>query len=83
LGKDFCGQPSTLWIVVLPLQALWGDTDAAFEWLERANHQRDAGLAEVKAAHSLMRLHSDPRWKAFIRKGAADRGSTPILRASP
>jgi len=54
LGKDFCGQPSTLWIVVLPLQALWGDTDAAFEWLERAH----ARLTDEFVWHEARRVHA-------------------------
>ena len=50
-----------------------GETDLAFEWLERAYTQRDGGLSEMKTWPSLRSLHADPRWGAFLRKmGLAD-----------
>jgi TolB-like protein/cytochrome c-type biogenesis protein CcmH/NrfG len=49
------------------------DNDRAFEWLERAYRQRDAGLAWSKSDIILESLHADPRWEAFLRKlGLAD-----------
>jgi len=50
-----------------------GEIDAAFEWLERAYAQRDAGLAWVKLERLFRPLHSDPRWGALLAKmGLAD-----------
>src|SRR5437870_7575175 len=47
--------------------------DRAFEWLERARRQRDAGLPGLRADTLLRNLHDDPRWDAFLRKmGLAD-----------
>jgi serine/threonine-protein kinase len=49
------------------------DKDKAFEWLERARRQRDAGLPGLRADTLLPNLHSDPRWDAFLRTmGLAD-----------
>jgi len=49
------------------------DSDRAFEWLERAYRQRDAGLAALRADILLKNLHDDPRWELFLRKvGLAD-----------
>jgi TolB-like protein/Flp pilus assembly protein TadD len=49
------------------------DKDHAFEWLERARRQRDAGLPGLRADTLLPNLHNDPRWDAFLRKmGLAD-----------
>jgi tetratricopeptide (TPR) repeat protein len=49
------------------------DKDKAFEWLQRARRQRDAGLPGLRADRLLTNLHSDPRWDAFLRKvGLAD-----------
>src|SRR5205809_786742 len=49
------------------------DKDHAFEWLERARRQRDAGLPGLRADTLLPNLHDDPRWDAFMRKmGLAD-----------
>ncbi len=49
------------------------DKDHAFEWLERARRQRDAGLPGLRADTLLTNLHGDPRWDAFLRKtGLAD-----------
>jgi tetratricopeptide (TPR) repeat protein len=49
------------------------DKDKAFEWLERAHRQRDAGLAILRSDMLLTNLHSDPRWDALLRSlGLAD-----------
>ena len=49
------------------------DKDRAFEWLERARRQRDAGLSALRPDTLLTNLHDDPRWNAFLRKmGLAD-----------
>jgi len=48
--------------------ACLGDTDQAFEWLERADLQRDPGLVEIKAEILLRNIHGDPRWPALLQK---------------
>ena len=49
------------------------DKDKAFEWLERARQQRDAGLPSMRPDTLLQNLHGDPRWNAFLRTmGLAD-----------
>jgi adenylate cyclase len=49
------------------------DKDHAFEWLERARRQHDAGLPGLRADTLLSRLHDDARWDAFLRTmGLAD-----------
>jgi adenylate cyclase len=49
------------------------DKDHAFEWLERARRQRDAGLPGLRTDTLLQNLHDDPRWNAFLRTmGLAD-----------
>ena len=45
-----------------------GETEAAFEWLDRAYAQRDPGLSEMKTDPCLRSLRSDPRWAAFLKK---------------
>ncbi|HEY2534350.1 MAG TPA: TIR domain-containing protein [Xanthobacteraceae bacterium] len=45
-----------------------GESTKAFEWLERAYSQRDAGLVTVKADPLLKSLHADPRFDALLRK---------------
>jgi adenylate cyclase len=58
---------------IAEVYAAHGETDLAFEWLARAYAQRDPGLCQTKMQPSLRRLHSDPRWGAFLRKmGLAD-----------
>ena len=47
-----------------------GETDLAFEWLERAYLQRDPGLGVMKVAPQLHTLHGDPRWQPFLKKMA-------------
>ncbi|HEU0273687.1 MAG TPA: tetratricopeptide repeat protein [Candidatus Udaeobacter sp.] len=49
------------------------DKDRAFEWLERAYRQRDAGLVSLLLDSFFPNLHSDPRWDALLHKmGLAD-----------
>jgi TolB-like protein/Tfp pilus assembly protein PilF len=45
-----------------------GETDLAFEWLERAYRQRDPGLSIMKVEPTLRGLHADPRWQPFLEK---------------
>ncbi len=50
------------------IHAVRGETDAAFEWLERAYTQRDSGLAFLRGHWILKPLHGDPRWQLFLKK---------------
>lgn len=62
---------SAYWIA--QVYAARGEIDFAFQWLERAFVQRDAGLAHAKIVPLLRPLHVDPRWRPFMRKmGFAD-----------
>lgn len=45
-----------------------GETEKAFEWLDRAYNQRDGGLANMKGDPLLRNLQRDPRWPAFLKK---------------
>jgi len=45
-----------------------GQKDQAFQWLERAYHQHDGGLTEVKVDPVLASLRTDPRYQAFLVK---------------
>src|SRR5437764_5905056 len=58
---------------IAEVYAYRNDKDHAFEWLERARRQRDAGLPGLRADTLLPNLHDDPRWEAFLRTmGLAD-----------
>ena len=49
------------------------DRDKAFEWLERARRQHDAGMPGLRVDPLLKNLNDDPRWDAFLRTmGLAD-----------
>jgi serine/threonine-protein kinase len=48
--------------------AFRGESDQAFEWLNRAYAQRDPGLAEMRAEPLLRKLHADPRWQNLMEK---------------
>jgi tetratricopeptide (TPR) repeat protein len=45
-----------------------GETDKAFEWLDRAYRQRDAGLASMLSDPLMRSLHGDARWEPFLKK---------------
>jgi TolB-like protein/Flp pilus assembly protein TadD len=53
---------------IADVYAFRGELDQAFTWLDRAYHQKDAGLYLIKQDGILKRLWSDPRYKAFLRK---------------
>ena len=53
---------------IAQVYAARGEIDFAFEWLERAFVQRDAGLAHAKIIPLLRPLHVDRRWPPFMRK---------------
>ena len=58
---------------VAEVYAYRNDKDHAFEWLERARRQRDAGMPGLRTDTLLPNLHDDPRWDAFLRTmGLAD-----------
>jgi serine/threonine-protein kinase len=49
------------------------DKNKAFEWLERARRQHDAGMPTMRPDTLLQNLHGDPRWDALLRSmGLAD-----------
>jgi len=48
--------------------AFLGDAEGAFEWLERAYSQRDAGLASIKIDPLLRSLHADRRWMPWLKR---------------
>jgi len=45
-----------------------GETDKAFEWLERAREQRDPGILMLLRDYLLRSLHADPRWLPLVRR---------------
>jgi TolB-like protein/tetratricopeptide (TPR) repeat protein len=45
-----------------------GEVDEAFQWVDRAYRQRDAGLYLIKLDPLLKNIEADPRYKAFLRK---------------
>ena len=53
---------------IAEVHAFRGEADLAFEWLERAYDQRDAGVSEIKGDRLMRGIVGDPRYKAFLRK---------------
>jgi TolB-like protein/Flp pilus assembly protein TadD len=50
------------------MHAYQGEADAAVTWLERAYKQRDVSMLFLKVDPLLRNLHSNPRYKALLRK---------------
>ena len=58
---------------IAEVYAYRNEKDKAFEWLERARRQRDAGLPLMRPDTLLSNLHDDPRWNALLgTMGLAD-----------
>jgi adenylate cyclase len=47
--------------------AFRGESDAAFQWLDRAYVQKDFLVPYIKGEWSFKSLEGDPRYKAFLR----------------
>lgn len=45
-----------------------GDTDAAFEWLERALAERDVAMLSIQNSYGFDSLHADPRFESLLRR---------------
>ena len=43
-----------------------GETDRAFEWLDKAVIYQDGGLSEILGEPFFTNLHDDPRWPLFL-----------------
>jgi len=48
--------------------AFRGETDRAFQWLEKAAGDRDTRLVNILGNPHLARLRNDPRWLPFLRR---------------
>jgi eukaryotic-like serine/threonine-protein kinase len=55
-------------VQIAEVYAFRGETDLAFEWLDRSYKQRDAGLPDMKGDPLLKNLERDPRYTAFLKK---------------
>ena len=53
---------------IASLHAFRGETDRAFEWLDRAYTRRDRVLTWMKVDPNLQSLRGDPRWLPFLRR---------------
>jgi len=53
---------------VAEVYAFRGETDRAFDWLERGYTQHDGGLPFMKGDPLLKSLERDPRYAAFLKK---------------
>ena len=48
--------------------AFRGESNKAFEWLNKAIEYGDPGLSEIVTENLFENIHSDPRWLPFLRK---------------
>ena len=53
---------------VAKVHAFRGDINLAFDWLNQAYDNRDAGLASLLIDPELASLHDDPRWESLLDK---------------
>lgn len=53
---------------IAEIYAYRGDSDKAFEWLERAYRQRDSGLIFIKGDRLFDKVKQDPRYNALLKK---------------
>ncbi len=53
---------------IAEIHSMRGETDAAFDWLERAYQERDAGMTHAKVNPRFRPLYGDPRWAVILEK---------------
>ena len=53
---------------IAEVYAYRGDSDLAFQWLDRAYQQRDSGMRSLKIDPLLKTLHKDVRYSELLRK---------------
>jgi len=53
---------------IAAIYAWRGEKDQAFEWLDRAYDQHDAGMPRLRYDPTLASLHDDPRFAALVKK---------------
>jgi TolB-like protein/Tfp pilus assembly protein PilF len=53
---------------IAEIYAYRGNSDLAFQWLNRAYQQRDSGMRSLKIDPLLKSLHKDPRYSELLRK---------------
>lgn len=53
---------------IVEIYAYHGDSDLAFQWLNRAYEQRDSGMRSLKIDRLLKSLHKDPRYSELLMK---------------
>jgi TolB-like protein len=51
---------------IAEIHAVRGSPDEAFEWLELAYQQKDAGFIQILLDPFLVSLHDDPRWELLL-----------------
>ena len=57
-----------------------GDSDAAFEWLDRAVAQKEGGLNEQFRSPFYAPLHDDPRWATFRERTGTSEEQLAAIR---
>ena len=50
------------------IHSVRGEIDQAFDWLERAVDERDAGITHTKVNPRFRPLRDDPRWVPLLKK---------------
>jgi len=53
---------------IAEIHSMRGEQDHAFEWLERAFAERDAGVTHLKVNPRFRSLHDDSRWPVLLEK---------------
>ena len=64
LKRNYSDAPA----LIAEVHAFRGETDQAFEWLDRAYNERDPGLTQLKGSPLFSSLRRDPRYAALLKK---------------
>ncbi len=62
------------------VHAARGETDHAFEWLDRAVAVSDAGLSDIAFEPDFTSIHPDPRWLPMLEKLGKSRAQLDAVR---
>jgi tetratricopeptide (TPR) repeat protein len=65
--SELIDEHGQVWVYnIAQVLAFRGESDRAFEWLNKASEIKDPGLSLVPFDGTLANLHDDPRWPPFL-----------------